>query len=82
MTEQEIIEYEKRRPKPKRWLRKRQVGERYGDVDDRTVDRMKLDGRIPPPTYFGRIPMWAEDELDASDRQATRTRPAAPQPAA
>ncbi len=73
MSEAEIIAYEKG-CRPKRWLRKRQVGQRYGDVDDRTVDRMKLDGRLPPPTYFGRIPMWCEDELDERDRQATRER--------
>lgn len=53
----------------KRYLRKQSVAERY-DVDERTVDRMKDDGRLPKPHYRGRLPMWAEDELDASDRAA------------
>jgi hypothetical protein len=54
-----------------KFLRKHAVAERYG-VDTRTVERMikPEDGRLPPPTYRGRIPLWAEDELDASDRAA------------
>jgi hypothetical protein len=56
----------------RRGLRKHSVAERY-DVDERTVDRMKLDGRIPPPKYLpgSRIPIWWEDELDENDRRAT-----------
>jgi hypothetical protein len=56
----------------KRWLRKRQVRERYGNVVDRTVERAVRDGRIPPPEYpFGnKIPMWAEDVLEAHERAA------------
>jgi hypothetical protein len=54
-------------PRPKQFLRKGSVAKRY-DCDERTVDRMKLDGRIPPPIYRGRVPMWDQDELDASDR--------------
>ena len=53
----------------KKYLRKQSVAERYG-IDERTVDRMKTDGRLPAPTYRGRLPIWAEDELDASDRAA------------
>jgi hypothetical protein len=53
----------------KKFLRKQSVADRY-DVDERTVDRMKQDGRIPPPIYRGRLPMWAEDKLDESDRAA------------
>jgi hypothetical protein len=53
----------------KSYLRKKRVAARY-DVDERTVDRMKLDGRIPPPVYRGRLPMWDEDALDESDRAA------------
>jgi hypothetical protein len=54
----------------KRWLRKRQMRERYGNVADRTVERAVKDGRIPPPEYpFGNnIPMWAEDVLEAHER--------------
>ena len=53
----------------KKFLRKTSVAARY-DIDERTVDRMKDDGRLPKPHYRGRLPMWAEDELDASDRAA------------
>jgi hypothetical protein len=49
-------------------LRKSKVAQRY-DIDERSVDRWKLDGRLPPPTYFGRTPLWDEDELDESDRK-------------
>jgi hypothetical protein len=51
------------------YLRKSQVARRYS-VDERTVDRWKLDGRLPAPTYRGRMPLWSENELDASDKAA------------
>lgn len=56
----------------KKYLRKADVAARYA-VDDRTVDRMKRDGRIPPPKYLpnSRIPLWDEGELDLNDRAAT-----------
>jgi hypothetical protein len=54
---------------PKKFLRRQAVAERY-DVDARTIDRMKDDGRLPKPHYRGRLPMWDEDELTASDRAA------------
>lgn len=38
-----------------KFFRKAQVAERYG-VDERTVDRWKLDGRLPRPRYRGRLP--------------------------
>lgn len=63
-----------RQHKSKRYLRKKAVAERYG-VDDRTVDRMKEDGRIPPPFYRGKFPLWDEDELDRRDRAALLQRP-------
>jgi hypothetical protein len=55
----------------KKFLRKQAVAKRYG-VDERTVDRMSKpeDGRLPPPEYRGRLPLWDEDKLDASDRAA------------
>jgi hypothetical protein len=54
----------------KRWLRKRQVQARYGEVCSRTIDRAVEDGRLPAPKYpFGnKIPYWDGDELDAHDR--------------
>jgi predicted DNA-binding transcriptional regulator AlpA len=61
----------------KKFLRKQAVAARY-DVDERTVDRMKDDGRLPKPIYRGRLPMWDEDELAASDRAAAvQSRPKA-----
>ena len=55
--------------KPKRFLRLQSVAERYG-VSTRTVPRMVRDGRLPPPHYRGKFPLFDEDELDASDRAA------------
>ena len=40
---------------PKKFLRKQAVAERYS-IDERTVDRMKDDGRLPEPHYRGRWP--------------------------
>jgi predicted site-specific integrase-resolvase len=54
---------------PKTFLRKQQVGQRYG-IDVRSVDRWSADGRLPAPTYRGKIPIWDLDELEARDRQA------------
>jgi hypothetical protein len=63
--------------KPKRYLRKRQVAERYGNVNERTIPRMIADGRLPPPDlYNGRFPLWGEDTLDAHDRKAACEAPA------
>jgi predicted site-specific integrase-resolvase len=56
----------------KQFFRKSQVAARYG-VDERTVDRWKLDGRLPPPHMRGRIPLWREDQLEKLDRRATVT---------
>jgi predicted DNA-binding transcriptional regulator AlpA len=55
--------------KSKKFLRKKAVADRYS-VDERTVDRMKDDGRIPQPIYRGKFPLWDEDALDLSDREA------------
>jgi hypothetical protein len=64
--------------KSKKYLRKKAVAERYS-CDERTVDRMAEDGRLPPPDFYnGRFPLWGEDTLDASDRAAALLpRPAA-----
>jgi hypothetical protein len=53
-----------------KFLRKAQVAERYS-VHERSIDRWKLDGRLPPPHLRGRIPLWREDELEALDRAST-----------
>jgi predicted DNA-binding transcriptional regulator AlpA len=61
--------------KPKRFLRKASLAERYG-VNKRTVDRMVVDGRIPPPRYLpgSTLPMWEEGELEANERKAALKR--------
>jgi predicted DNA-binding transcriptional regulator AlpA len=56
------------------YLRKAKVAERY-DTTTRTIERMVQDGILPKPHYFGsRFPRWAEDELDAADRNALMRR--------
>jgi hypothetical protein len=59
---------------PKRWLRKRQVRARYGDITDRTVERMVKDGRLPKPKFplGNRLPFWDEQTLDEHDRVVVR----------
>jgi predicted DNA-binding transcriptional regulator AlpA len=57
---------------PTKFLRKRQVAERYS-VHERSIDRWKLDGRLPAPHMRGRIPLWSERELEQLDRRATVT---------
>jgi predicted site-specific integrase-resolvase len=59
----------------KKYLRKQGVADRYS-VNPRTVDRWVADGILPPPIYLpgGRIPLFAEDGLDAHDRRATAER--------
>jgi hypothetical protein len=55
----------------KRYLRKKHLRRRYGDMTDRSIERMVKDGRLPPPDlYQGRIPLWAEDVLDEHDARA------------
>jgi hypothetical protein len=59
--------------KPKRYLRKKALAKRYGDVNERTIPRMVADGRLPPPDmYNGRFPLWSEAKLDRWDRKAAR----------
>jgi hypothetical protein len=63
--------------KSKKYLRKKAVAKRYGDVNERSIPRMVADGRLPPPTIFnGRFPLWDEAELDAHDRRAASEAPA------
>ena len=53
-----------------KFLRREEVAARYG-VKTRTVDRWKLDGRLPRPHLRGVIPLWREDQLEELDRKAT-----------
>ena len=61
--------------KSRRFLRKRQVAARYG-VDERTIDRMAKDGRLPPYIYLpgSRLPLQDEDELNQRDDAAAVAR--------
>src|SRR5215475_3426947 len=45
----------KEQHRPKMYLRKKAVAERYG-CHERTVDRMAEDGRIPSPIHKGKVP--------------------------
>ncbi len=58
----------------KRWLRKRDLRLRYGDITDRTIERMVKDGRLPPPEFplRNKFPMWDEARLDEHDRTMVR----------
>jgi hypothetical protein len=60
-----------------RWLRKRQMQSRYGEVCSRTIDRAVEDGRLPAPKYpFGnKVPYWDEDGLDQHDRNLAARMP-------
>jgi hypothetical protein len=58
---------------PKQYLRKIRVAQRY-DASIRWVERAVQDGRLPPPEYRGRIPIWDEAKLDESDRAAAVAR--------
>jgi predicted DNA-binding transcriptional regulator AlpA len=64
--------------KSRRFLRKRQVAARYG-VDERTIDRMAKDGRLPPYIYLpgSRLPLQDEDELNQRDDAAAAARASA-----
>jgi hypothetical protein len=55
-----------------KWLRKKHLCSRYGEVTPRTIERAIKDQRLPPPEFpFGnKIPAWREEVLDAHDKQA------------
>ena len=55
-----------------KWLRKKHLCERYGDVTPRTIERAIKDERLPRPEFpFGnKIPAWREEILDAHDKAA------------
>jgi hypothetical protein len=60
--------------KPRRYLRKADLAERYGWKSTLSVDRAwQQYGTLPAPTiYRGRFPLWDEDVLDAHDACAPR----------
>ena len=60
----------------KRWLRKAQVRQRYGNISNKSVERHVEAKRLPPPEFplGNRVPFWDEAVLDENDRQAALTR--------
>lgn len=63
-----------------KWLRNSKQRERYG-CSTRTLERMRKDGRLPPPQYpFASgtskgAPANTEEELDAHDRAVIKYGP-------
>lgn len=56
-----------------RYLRKRQLRERYGNISEKTADRWRKLKRIPQPDFYqGNIPYWSEHRLDQADRKALK----------
>jgi predicted site-specific integrase-resolvase len=55
--------------KPKRYLTFRQLGQRYGDVHVRTIERWTKTGKLPPATKLpnGRNAI-AEDVIEVHER--------------
>jgi hypothetical protein len=55
-------------PRPLRWRRKALAD--LWDVSDRTIDRMRLDGRLGEPVgYIGRrTPIWSDEQRLAAER--------------
>jgi predicted DNA-binding transcriptional regulator AlpA len=54
----------------RRWRRK-QLAEYWG-ISDRTVDRMREDGRLGPPKFIGkRTPTWSDEQREAAERASS-----------
>ena len=51
----------------RRWRRKALAD--LWAVSDRTVDRMRKDGRLGDPVgYIGRFPIWSDEQREAAER--------------
>jgi hypothetical protein len=56
------------RKKPRRYLRKEDLCQRYRWKAKISVDRNVAAGNLPPPdTYIANSPLWLESNLDAFD---------------
>jgi hypothetical protein len=54
--------------KPRRRWRRKQLAEHWS-VSDRTIDRMRKDGRLGPPVGFiGKMPLWSDEQREAAER--------------
>jgi predicted DNA-binding transcriptional regulator AlpA len=56
-----------------KFLRKRQLAERYG-CTTRTIDRWSETGRLPKPLRIGSVPVWELAEVEACERAAMKAR--------
>jgi hypothetical protein len=57
-------------PKPMRRWRRMQLAAHWG-ISDRTIDRMRRDGRLGPPVGFiGKIPLFSDEQRQAAERAA------------
>jgi hypothetical protein len=56
-------------------LTRAQVAERYGGRHPRTIDRWTADEKLgfPQPMYIDRTPFWDVDELEAWERERSRS---------
>jgi hypothetical protein len=52
-------------PRP-HWRRK-QLAEHW-QISERQLDRMARDGRLGPPKYIGRAPIWTDEQREAAER--------------
>jgi hypothetical protein len=55
-------------------LTQKQVGQRYGGRNPRTINRWTRDPKVnfPQPFYVRRMPYWDEDVLEQWDREQAR----------
>jgi hypothetical protein len=54
-----------------RWRRKALA--RWWDVDERTIDRMRAEGRLEQPAgYLGRIPFWTDKQRQRAERHTKK----------
>lgn len=64
-----------REPPKKRLINTRSVGQRYGGLNPRTIQRWVEQGVIPPPDQIiNNRHYWDEDRLEQHDRQRVAER--------
>jgi hypothetical protein len=50
----------------RRWRRK-QLADLW-NKSERSIDRMRADGRLGEPFYIGRTPLWTDEQREAAER--------------
>jgi hypothetical protein len=58
----------------KTFHRQPQLAKRYA-CDVRTIQRMRRDGRLPPPDLYIPFPLWSDETLEANERSAALRAP-------